>query len=115
MLYHMAMNQCAGIAVVGKMRSKAELSKLRNPLIGCARFGLDEDGRMLFAYGYDPDMPKGQYQLQAMITFGAEGEEQTKRWQLIKNPSTYPLSTKGYGGRVPDFILPFRPKKDDDN
>lgn len=108
-LNHISAEQCALMAFIGVMRSEAEYHALRQPLVGCVRFGLAEDGRMLLACGFNGDMPARRYRFRLVYALNHVSEEQKRRWALIQEPGLYPLiQRKRYEGNVPDFLLPVK-------
>ena len=108
-LNHVSAEQCSLMAFVGVMRSEAEYRALRQPLTGCVRFGLAEDGKMFLAHGLNNDIPARQYRFRLVYALNHVSEEQKKRWALIREPGLYPLiQRKRYEGNVPDFLLPVR-------
>ena len=112
LLHRVSKQQCTQIVFVAGVNSKKEYLNMRNALKNIFEFAIADDGRMFVACGYDPGIPENEYRMRIVYSLKTTSDEEKNRFELVTNPPILHLMpAQKYEGRVPDFLLPFRPER----
>ena len=111
LLHRVSEKQCLQIVLVCTVNSDKERLRMRNALTNIIDFALADDGRLFFACGYDTELPENEYAIRMIYSIKNITEEEMKRLEVVtKPPVLHLMPAEKYEGRVPDFLLPFKPE-----
>jgi len=111
LLHRVSEKQCMQIALLCTVNSEKERLRMRNALTNIIDFALADDGRLFFACGYDTELPENEYSIRIIYSIENTTAEEIKRLEVVtKPPVLHLMPAEKYEGRVPDFLLPFKPE-----